>query len=345
MNAGSRLVAAAAGGILLSGLAACGGIEPEPFVVDPTRSASESEQREEPMRASDLQDAFAEFQSRHPGAVTVAWAKVNDPDSVQTLGTPKDLDAWSTFKVPVSVAAVKADPSSDRISDLVRQAITESDNVAAARLWRSLGASDAAADATDVVLRAGGDTTTRAGRDDEGQRHGFGRTEWTVQDAARYASTLPCTADAAPVYEEMGRIVDDHRWGIGSVGKPVHFKGGWGPSDHGYLVRQIGVVDLHEGAVALALVVQPKDGSHETGTRTASEVASWLVSRLGKADAGTCPGGLPTPPPVWTPTPTATSTDVPSSSGTTSTGSPAQTSTGSGGAPSDTPDAAESTSS
>ncbi|MDO5626679.1 MAG: hypothetical protein Q4G43_00020 [Mobilicoccus sp.] len=247
------------------------------------------------MRAADLAAPFAEFVAEHGGRAAVAWAPVGAPDHVQVLGSTTDRDAWSTIKVPIAVAALNAADDSE-VGELQAQAaaaIERSDNRAAAVLWRSLGTGAQASDAVEGFLALAGDPRTEVGEDAVGEQRGFGRTAWSVADSARVASMLPCLPEAAFVYDEMAKIDKDHRWGMGAMSVPVRFKGGWGPSDHGYLVRQLGVMQKDGGQIALAMAVQPGDGRHETGTATADELARWLGLRLGAQDVGACPTTLP----------------------------------------------------
>lgn len=285
-----RVILAAAAGLCIALLAGCGGIPPEPFVV--ARAASAGPTQVPPVTAEAIRGPFQSFVAAHPGGVAVAWTPVGRPEQVQVLGSTTDIDAWSTIKAPISVAALKeasgpGEPGRTRTR--IRAAIKESDNDAAAELFESLGDRAEAAAATEAVLRAAGDQRTRVTRNAEGEVRGFGRTAWRPEDAARLAATLPCSADAEFVYDAMGQVIPDHQWGLGSLEATSHFKGGWGQSDHGYLVRQLGVVDSRGGSIAVALMVQPKDGRHETGTATANALARWLVGRLGAGDVGTCP--------------------------------------------------------
>lgn len=274
-------------GVLALSLTACGGIPPEPFVVAQAASPSPPP----PVRAADLAAPFAEFAAAHPGRVAVAWAPVGAPDHVQVLGSTRDRDAWSTIKVPIAVAALSAAEEGDRdeLQSLAAEAIERSDNDAAGALWQSIGTGEQASDAVEAFLAAAGDPRTEVGEDAIGGRRGFGRTAWSVVDSARFASMLPCLPEAAFVYDAMANIDADHRWGIGAMSVPGRFKGGWGPSDEGYLVRQLGVVQKDGGQIALALAVQPDGGDHATATTTADELARWIGLRLGSQDVGACP--------------------------------------------------------
>lgn len=235
-----------------------------------------------------LDAALGPVRTRHSADLSVAWAPVGRPDLVQVVGSTRDVEAWSTLKVPISLAVSQAAEGapSPSTSKRMRLALTHSDNAASAALWRSLGDSDGRVRA---VLAATGDPTTRPGRSAAGGSVAFGLTPWQVDDSARFAAMLPCARHSGPVLTLMGYVIPDHSWGLGTVAD-ARFKGGWGPSPHGYLARQIGVVPRADGrAVAVALATQPKEGGHEEATETLSEATRILVSLLSAEDGGTCP--------------------------------------------------------
>lgn len=272
--------------LLALSAAGCSGIPPEPYVV------SDSASRVAAMRtqASELTAAFVEFEDGASGEVAVAWAPVGRPDLVEHVGSTTDDDAWSAIKVPIALAAAVDDVGdSAEQKAWTEQALTISDNAAAARLWRSLGSPDEASAKVEAILRRAGDTRTEVAKDEQSGGHRFGRTSWAVADAARFAAALPCEPSAETVLGPMGRVAKEQRWGLGSASPGARFKGGWGPSQHGYLLRQIGVLDKGAGQVAVALMVAPDDGEFENGATTATALATWLTQRLRPGDAGSCP--------------------------------------------------------
>lgn len=281
---GAVVTAAMSLSVLLAG---CAGIPPEPFVV------ADAQRRAAAMRtsATDLAGAFAQFTADASSGVSVAWAPVGRPDLVQSLGTTTDDDAWSAIKVPIALAAaVDGSGSAATEKTWTTQALTVSDNDAAAKLWRSLGSAQEASTAVEAILRRAGDTRTEVAEGNQGERRGFGRTSWAVDDAARFAAALPCEPGASGVLEPMAHVAVDQQWGLGVLDQPVRFKGGWGPSASGYLVRQIGVVQQADGRqVAVAFVVQPQDKAHATATMVASSLARWTMARLKPGDGGSCP--------------------------------------------------------
>lgn len=256
---------------------------------DPAATPAPTPTLEPPVTAAGAQASFDTLVASIGGEVALSWAPVGG-GAVQELGDITDTEAWSTLKVPIALANVAKDDGSSpaAVTTLMNQAITYSDNDSAKALWDRLGDDAQARAAVTAVLREAGDDTTRAGLDDSGERDAFGMTAWAVDDAARFASGMPCLDDADQVLNLMGHIDTEQRWGLGQV-HGARFKGGWGISPHGYLMRQVGVVPVKGGAVGVALAVRPADGSHATGARNATRVAAWFVDQLGEADGGSCP--------------------------------------------------------
>ena len=105
-----------------------------------------------------------------------------------------------------------------------------------------------------------------------------------------FTSAAYCDSENASVFDLMGHIEPDQRWGIGTVAGS-QFKGGWGPSPTGsYLVRQIGVVPAPQGMVAVALAAQPASGDFDDGTADLTVMAKWLSAHLAALPSGQCTG-------------------------------------------------------
>src|SRR3954468_17848017 len=106
---------------------------------------------------------FANLERRLGGTSGVTVSGVGLGRPVSELGTLQEGVAWSTIKVPIAVAIEArfggAPPSATQ--DLLRRAITASDNAAAEALWSALGAPDVAGAAVQRVLASTGDTSTR----------------------------------------------------------------------------------------------------------------------------------------------------------------------------------------
>lgn len=235
-----------------------------------------------------LEKALASVRQRFGDRLAVAWAPVGSPGQARSVGSTRDIESWSTIKAPIALAIAQdadGEPDAARRAQLEAM-ITTSDNETASILWRALGNPE---QRLQQVLRATGDPTTRPARDADGSSVSFGLTAWEPADSARFASMLPCAEHSDVVLDLMATIGHEHQWGLGQVADS-RFKGGWGPSPHGYLARQIGVLPRGDGSwVAVAIAAQPKDQTHESATAAIDEATTILVSLLGADDGGGCP--------------------------------------------------------
>ncbi|HWU33327.1 MAG TPA: hypothetical protein VN108_10650 [Marmoricola sp.] len=203
-------------------------------------------------------------------------------------------DAWSTSKVPVTIAALKRSMNSSNLA-WAFNAITASDNASAQSLWETLGSGTAAASATDVVLRELADTTTRT--NPFVTRSGytaFGQTQWSLRNQALVASDLACMRGLAEtkVFSLMGKIESSETWGLG-MWSGAHFKGGWGPGNDGrYLVRQLGALPLKDGWVAVAIAVIPSSGRFSDGSVDLTRITTWLWQHRADLEPTVCGRGM-----------------------------------------------------
>lgn len=218
-------------------------------------------------------------------AVGVVYAPIGSP-TAERLGDWASGPAWSTIKVPLSLAALRQSPSRS-VGALVKRAVTESDNQAAEALWARLGSGSRAASAVDGVLADHGDRQTRTqARRVRAQFSPFGQTQWSLARQVAFASRMTCSAQDAAVVREMGSVTPTQRWGLGVI-PGARFKGGWGPDEQGrYLVRQFGVVTIQRRQVAVAVAVEANGGSFAEGTRTLTELARWLERSLRPGQGG-----------------------------------------------------------
>ena len=209
-----------------------------------------------------------------------------------TGGSLQTGSAWSTIKVPIAIRVLDdaGGPSGLTATqrDLIRRAITLSDNAAAAALFNGLerrhgGLSGASAAVTDVLRRAGDSTTqvSTVGRDGFST---YGQTEWSLPLQHQFISRLVagCVTSGASADYLLGlmRSVTSDTWGLGSAGVPALWKGGWGPGTDGhYLLRQMGAMTIAGKQVIVTLAVRPDDGQFTTGEAIASKVAQFLAHR------------------------------------------------------------------
>ncbi|MDO5498110.1 MAG: hypothetical protein Q4F67_00340 [Propionibacteriaceae bacterium] len=259
---------------------------PSPAATAPSAAPLTSPEAPTPeVPESDLRSSFTGFAAGERGELSIALAAVGGSGTPTVLG---DLDApvaWSTAKVPLAIA-VERTPGAEALRPTMRRAITASDNEAAIQLWQSLGQPATAAAATDGVLRDFGDPTTRTQSQQVRPPYtAFGQTRWTLADQARFAAQLPCRAEAGNVYAAMGQIIPGQSWGLGQL-PSAHYKGGWGPSATGHLVRQFGVIDVPGGQVAVAMAVTAP--GFDQGTATLSRAAQWLGEHVDALPAGSC---------------------------------------------------------
>ncbi|MDR0593487.1 MAG: hypothetical protein LBG60_09605 [Bifidobacteriaceae bacterium] len=192
--------------------------------------------------------------------------------------------AWSTAKVPVAIAALAADgsPANDA---LAAAAITLSDNAAAEQLWTGLGDSDQAGSAVDAVLREAGSATGVQRTRTRPEYTAFGQTTWSLADQAGFAARFPGGQAADRVWALMDQIDSSQSWGLGRFAG-AHFKGGWGPDDSGYVVRQFGQVPVASGCAAIAIGGWAP--SFEAGTAALDGLAQALLALSDRLPAGPC---------------------------------------------------------
>lgn len=220
----------------------------------------------------------------HPRArVSVALSPVGGDARPQVVGDEVDLVAWSTIKVPLSLAVI--DSGQSHPNDLTA-ALTVSDNAAADRLWTSLGTGSEASGAVQAILRRGGDRSTRVPSEVTSPGHSpFGQAIWRLSDQTTFTAKLPCLSGSSDVTTAMGQVSADQRWGLGQI-EGARFKGGWGGTPDGYVVRQLGLLPGTKGETAAT--VQVRAGSHAEGTGIADELAAVLQEHGADLPAGSC---------------------------------------------------------
>lgn len=229
----------------------------------------------------------AEFKSFAAGLDGEAGLVVGSPESLGArLGRPQIGPAWSTIKVPIALAMLEAAEGPDGLRPeqkaRMKEALTLSDNEAAAALYADLGTEGEAAHAVTGILRDAGDEKTRVSTIARDGFSAYGQTEWSLRRQHQFMSALVsgCLVDGASsehVLDLMGHVTSD-KWGLAAVGHPARWKGGWGPDPAGnYLLRQMGAVDIDGEQLLVTLVVRPADGSFESGQKEATELARWAV--------------------------------------------------------------------
>ncbi|MBA4084776.1 MAG: hypothetical protein C0493_07525 [Kytococcus sp.] len=233
-----------------------------------------------------LDAALERVARQHPDSeVAVAWAPVGTKGRPHVVGDPTRLVAWSTIKVPLALAVVRAGHGEEMTDDIDR-ALRASDNEAATRLWERLGGGSRASEAVGTQLRRGGDRTTDVPAEVTVPGYSpFGQSSWALTAQTRFTAALPCLTGSASVTDAMGRVSDGQRWGLGGI-KGARYKGGWGSTPGGYVVRQLGIVPGTKGDTAVTL--QVRTGTHEQGTAIADELVAALRGHRDGLPVGTC---------------------------------------------------------
>ena len=236
--------------------------------------------------------SFAELQRDLDGPAGVVVFRVGAGRAEKPLlkvGSFTTGVAWSTSKVPVTVAAL-ARSSSSTTRARAEAAITRSDNAAATKLWSGLGSPTTAGRRTQAVVRAAGDSRTVV--QSRVVRRGFtpfGQTRWRLDDQVRFAAGLSCQPDAKATVQLMTRIDPEQRFGVGTYPRTA-FKGGWGPVESGYLTRQLAIVTMADGTgFGVSLAVRTA-GGFDRGRSDLTRVARWLAPQLASLRGGRCPG-------------------------------------------------------
>jgi len=253
-----------------------------------------------------LQAAIAALEG--PGyQVGLAAAAMGESASL-SAGSWSGGEAWSTIKVPLAVAAVraKATPSRGNGKDkfpygactkkltrakAIEVAIRDSDNCAAWQLWEGLGG-DAitTAAAVDKVLLSGGDNATAVVSFGNGKRLTSGLTIWQLTDQATFASHLPVMTGASQVWLEMGRIRGTSAVSGLSKFARAHTKIGVGAAaPGGPVTRQFGIIPVGNGLCsAVAIGTNRRSSDYEMMTK----IAQAIRANLAALPAGPCPAGI-----------------------------------------------------
>lgn len=307
MNRGGRALAA----LLLAALTACApppgsGTSPSPAPnsassaspqatpastigsspAHPTRSGTAP--RTSTPHDAELRASFARLEAGLGARVGLAYAQVGSHE-VAALGSLRTGVAWSTAKVPVSLAVLADDPTpSPGTRELIRRALRESDNAAAEALFSRLGTSGVAAAKTTAILRSAGVAAVVPAKR---LRAGFtipGQMQWSLAEQAEFAARLGCLDQTGVVADDLAHIAASQSWGLGRL-PAARFKGGWGPDGDGYLVRQLGVVVLDGGPIAIAIIARAGDGSLDSGVAAVNRVADWAKDNVGGRPVAACP--------------------------------------------------------
>jgi hypothetical protein len=228
---------------------------------------------------------FAALEKKLNARMGIVISTVGSNPNQLAFGDWPPGPAWSTSKVPLTIAAIR---EKNPPTDLIRAAITESDNAAAESIWSGLGDPVQAEHKMEAVLSQYGDPTTVQSQRVRPPYTAFGQTIWSLTNQARFTAGAVCDNANETIFGLMGQVESGQSWGLGVI-PDTRFKGGWGPSEGGkYLVRQLGVLKTPKGLTATALATEPASGSFNDGTQELTEVANWLHSHIADLPTGQC---------------------------------------------------------
>lgn len=244
--------------------------------------------------SSQLSSSFAQLEAETEGEIGVAFAPLGG-GQVTTLGPKQVGHAWSSFKVPITVALMQAQGGKLTASQesLAAAAITASDNSAAASLFSDLEAvtGGKASSTVEAMLAQldGGSTQVATAPPPPGAVSSWGQTQWSLESSTLFYGAMYCglLGNTGNVVGDMESVIPEQQWGLGQasfpVGSTVAYKAGWGPdgSESGpYLVRQAGIVESGGQGFAVTMAAQSSSGSFEAGVSELNAVADWVAANV-----------------------------------------------------------------
>lgn len=223
-----------------------------------------------PAARASFQSAVDAVVARYGGSAAIAYS---DGASVTVVGDDRPRESWSTIKVPLSIAALRANPAN---YERARAAVTYSDNNATTAMWNSLPAGT-----VDQVIKEGGSRTAVP------TNGWWGNTLWSTSEQAKFIANMPCIAGSQPVDSLMGQVIDEQRWGIGSI-PGAHFKSGWAPHNGRWHIRQMGRIPVAGGEAAVAVTAVPGNGSYADALAMTNELGNAIRGQVSKLPVTRC---------------------------------------------------------
>jgi hypothetical protein len=206
-----------------------------------------------------------------------------------TLGTWTKGHAWSTAKVPVAIASLKARYTPANKA-LTKKSIRYSDNEATSRQRASLGSwKQAVATLRSKVLKPNG--VNRAIKSTSSPPNGFGMWVWSLEDQAVFGAGIAAKRGKQTTYvlAQMRHVTASQRWGLGKISGAA-FKGGWGVEGNGRsLSRQFGVIRRSGGACWAVAIASDNAKGLYAANKDLTIMARWLNKHLGEFPAGSAP--------------------------------------------------------
>jgi hypothetical protein len=146
------------------------------------------------------------------------------------------------------------------------------------------GGLSGASNAVGEMLREAGDSSTVVSTQGRDGFSTYGQTEWSLEEQNRYMAGLAGGCSGIPgsyefLLSQMGAVTAE-AWGLGAVGFPAQWKGGWGPGlDGRYLVRQMGLLEAGGKKLVLSMAAVAEDGTFESAQAMLTEIAAWAAQK------------------------------------------------------------------
>lgn len=241
-----------------------------------------------------LADSFEQLAAEVPGTIGVAYAPLGSGTAEQ-LGDLESGHAWSSFKVPITIALMQSQGGSltPEQESLATSAIAASDNAAAASLFQDLeAATNGKASSTIEGMLAqvdGGVTHVSTAPPPSGAVSSWGQTEWPLTASTEFYGALACgeMGPADAVLSDMENVIPEQQWALGQASFPagtsVAYKAGWGPdgSESGpYLVRQAGIIRSGSRGAVVTIAAEDSSGSFDAGVADLNRVADWVAEHI-----------------------------------------------------------------
>lgn len=229
--------------------------------------------------------SFASLQKRLSGPASISVTGLGRRADTFHVGFTDWVSAWSTIKIPLSMAALRRSKSATT-RDRVNRALRHSDNGAAAQLWGELGSGRTAAHRVDLVLVAYGATRTRTQwRVVRKGASSFGQTRWSSIEQSAFMAGIACKQEGSYIRQQLQAATSGY-WGLRRLEK-AFVKNGYGPSNTGALVRQTAIVVARDGR-RWGVSISVKAPSTNRGFSDASTITEWLRNRIGQVPAKRC---------------------------------------------------------
>lgn len=224
----------------------------------------------QPAVKANFQPAIDAVVARYGGSAAIAYS---DGNTVTVVGDNRALESYSTIKVPLAIAALRANPGN---YDRARAAVTYSDNASTTAMWNSLPAGT-----VDGVIREGNSRTAVP------TNGWWGNTLWSTSEQAKFVANMPCIAGSQRVDAMMGQVIAEQRWGIGAI-PGTHFKSGWAERNGRWHIRQMGRIPTANGDAAVAVTAVPGNGSYADALAMTNELAAAIRAQVNRLPVARC---------------------------------------------------------